>query len=698
MRAPLNAVVSVTRLLAETPLMPDQREFVQTVRSGGDALLTFVNDLLDLSRLEAHKLQLDVTDFDLHEVIESSVELATLSVHDRDIDVIIDIDSSVPRGVNGDAARVRQLLVNTVGNAVKFTRHGEVVIEVHARRVNAAAETAAPIAADQSQPTVERASATLAEAAEAAAASVRDTMSEIERRGEVRSGTKVYETVRARVSATVGERRLSWPVNTPSETYEVAVVVRDTGVGIEPRHLAGLFQPYSQGHCWAAGFGGTGLGLSICKQLCELMGGGIALTSAGEGRGSTCTFSMKLLPPLLKWETAFTRPDIPLDRYLRPSKVVSLPSHKIQLSVPRVALLRATSQQQSTPLPLARCEGGPAAFLRGRQVLLAVPGAGLRGALLGHCMRFGMDVTPVPTALEAVRVLSLRPLRPRSISCPPSRPQSSEPGLTAPTHKFGYEVVVVQWQEAGDGAAQVAAALSTEPRAAVVVVCSASQCDRVRKLCGPGKPFSCMLVQPVVRAKVVSVLITLLDPSPPCTPTIPLTRTAMPGPVPRCTSMPPKRMAFDPSVTPLAPSDAVLGMRSVHPHRQLRVLGADDSPVNRKVLTMLLRRLNAEFTIVCDGHEAVEAVKRAHFDVVLLDLHMPRLSGDLAAAAIRRLMGPGAIQPVIVAVSGDTAAFDAGEAGQDHLASFDAFLEKPVLLDALRAALHKLLPDLVPSV
>jgi CheY-like chemotaxis protein len=118
--------------------------------------------------------------------------------------------------------------------------------------------------------------------------------------------------------------------------------------------------------------------------------------------------------------------------------------------------------------------------------------------------------------------------------------------------------------------------------------------------------------------------------------------------------------------------------------------------VNRRVLELLLRRLDVDFAVVTDGLEAVTAAAESSFDVILLDLHMPQLGGDAAAVAIRAAVQPGAPVPIVVAISGDVEYTGEGaESEPKHASPFDAFLVKPVLLTTLRSVLHKLLPSRV---
>jgi two-component system, sensor histidine kinase and response regulator len=228
-RTPMNGVLGMTELLLRSELNEKQRRFAETVRRSGDALLSIINDILDFSKIESGKMLLEDTGFDLLVTLEDALSLFAETAQSKGLELVSLVTTEVPVMLGGDPGRLRQVLVNLIGNAIKFTDAGEVVVTV--------------------QPVEEQ------------------------------SG----DSIMLRFS------------------------VRDTGIGIPSEAQARIFEQFSQAdESMSRRYGGTGLGLTIVRQLVEMMGGTLGVSSDA-GTGSTFWFTVRL-----KVSTTETASPLPL--------------------------------------------------------------------------------------------------------------------------------------------------------------------------------------------------------------------------------------------------------------------------------------------------------------------------------------------------------------------------------------------------
>jgi len=244
-RTPMNAIIGMSELLSMTSLHPEQSEYLDILKDSAESLLVLLNDILDFSKIEARRLELEQIPFSIRDVIEKSVRSLAVRAADKELELLCYLSPDLPDHLLGDPARLRQIVINLVGNAVKFTECGHVSVQV----------MPAKNSGEKSNP----------------------------RESESACDTDRTKGVESVASA-------------PTDDCEVIFRVTDTGMGIPADKQQTILDAFTQADASTTRrFGGTGLGLAITGQLIDLMGGKLALHSV-EGEGSEFYFTIRMQP------------------------------------------------------------------------------------------------------------------------------------------------------------------------------------------------------------------------------------------------------------------------------------------------------------------------------------------------------------------------------------------------------------------
>ena len=230
-RTPMNGVIGMLHLLNQEALNEKQQHYTQVAKSSADSLLTLINDILDVSKIEAGKLDIEIINFDIHELFNDLIATMSHRIESQEVELILDIEGVKEKMVLGDPSRLQQVLTNLISNAIKFTLQGKIIVRASLSTFNK--HVSDKNASDKSS-------------------------------------------------------------NDGSDVFQLHCDIIDTGIGIPNDKLSQLFESFTQADSSTTRkYGGTGLGLSIAKQLCQLMGGDIDVSSDVD-RGSQFSFTIKL--------------------------------------------------------------------------------------------------------------------------------------------------------------------------------------------------------------------------------------------------------------------------------------------------------------------------------------------------------------------------------------------------------------------
>jgi two-component system sensor histidine kinase/response regulator len=501
-RTPMNGVIGMTSMLLDTHLTPEQKEYTAAVRRSAGYLLEIINDILDFSKIEAGKLELEAIEFSPRSCVEDVLEMLFELAESRSIELICYFQSDVPDRLLGDPGRLRQVITNLVGNALKFTERGEVAVTVSLQ-------------------------------------------------------------------------------HTEGQVVTLLFDVLDTGIGITPKQMMRIFEPFCQGDgSTTRKYGGTGLGLNISRRIVEMMQGTIGVKSE-PGVGSTFSFTAK-------FENV------------------------------------ATDES-----------AGAAGGLEGLKVLVVEDNPTAMDLLLSRMRQWGIN----------------------AIGCSDAPVMSVLRSHVASGNPFDFAVVDCQMPNL-NGIDLVRAVRSDPKLGDLQLVLITNFGHRTVTMGGWDRAIAGVITKPIREKNLFDLFVQRRDPQPPGTDFY----------------LPPTQLA---------------GFLST-----FRILVAEDNLVNQKVASRMIEKLGYQVDVVANGAEALDAIAKTEYHLVLMDCQMPGMDGFEATAEIRGRERSGGIRLPVIAM---TAHAMHGDRERCIGAGMDDYLTKPVKSEDLAATLQRWLPVSVVS-
>ncbi len=276
LRTPLNSILGFSQIMGRDPeLTPDQNKYLSTITRSGEHLLELINDILEISKIEAEHVMLDETEFDLQQMLDALESMVYLRASAKSLILNFACTPEVPQYIRADSRRLRQILINFLSNAIKFTKQGSVTLRISCQESGVRVQGVD----DRVQRTEVRGQTTAD-------------------RGQRSDDGRQNDTERERPELPDDRRQTTDGSERPQRTTDkgqrtIYFEVEDTGSGIAPEEMAELFEPFSQTRSGRSAQEGTGLGLPISQKFVQLMGGEISVKSIID-QGSIFSFNIPI--------------------------------------------------------------------------------------------------------------------------------------------------------------------------------------------------------------------------------------------------------------------------------------------------------------------------------------------------------------------------------------------------------------------